>query len=184
MEGEAKAEVNEKGQYSIYVINNGEKGSFDIISETMGISKTAQIDEGTGIRIPVEMTFTQLGKNILDVKIIKDGEEYNLERAVSVVPTQSGMDDMTADLSNKLEELNRLRKICKLLDISTDYEDVQCNIIEAFIKYNNEDFANNSHHKIMYTKETLDEIYKNAKSNMEAYIAGEKESFEVPERCV
>ena len=87
----------------------------------------------------------------------------------------------SVDYSGKLSILENLITQCTEKGISVDYEKVNYNVIERFNSYINTDIKNGVNENIIsYNISCLDELYTEAKSNLEAYLAGEKEPHQVP----
>lgn len=82
------------------------------------------------------------------------------------------------DYSGKLAELRLLLDECKTLNIPTDYEMVNYTTIERFEGYVNEDIANGKSFAA-FNVSCLEALYTEAKTNLQAYIAGEKTPFKV-----
>lgn len=82
------------------------------------------------------------------------------------------------DFSDKLTELKSLMDKCKDADIPIDYELVSYATIERFEDYINQDIANGMTNTD-YTIGCVDALYAESKSNLEAYLSGEKEALSV-----
>lgn len=80
------------------------------------------------------------------------------------------------DYTAKLAELQGLLNQCVAAGISTDYEMVNYKTIERFQGYINEDLTRVG---TDYNISCMEELYKEAKTNLEAYLAGTKKSFPV-----
>lgn len=82
------------------------------------------------------------------------------------------------DFSDKLTELKSLMDECKNAGIPTDYELVNYVTIERFEDYINQDIANGMTNTD-YTIGCVDALYAESKSNLEAYLSGEKVALSV-----
>lgn len=79
-----------------------------------------------------------------------------------------------------IAEINSLLAQCTIEDISTDYETINYKVMDRFDTYLREDLANEKYDSSYYLGNTLNELYTEAKENLTAYLAGEKEPRKVP----
>lgn len=97
--------------------------------------------------------------------------------AIAVVPAYAAE---SVDYSDKLTELKSLMDQCKDQGIPTDYEQVSYATIERFEDYINQDLEKGIDSSYTnYEKACVDAIYSEAKSNLQAYIAGTKDAKSV-----
>lgn len=90
----------------------------------------------------------------------------------------------SVDYSGKLSILENLITQCTEKGISVDYEKVNYNVIERFNSYINTDIKNGVNENIIsYNISCLDELYTEAKSNLEAYLSGDKIPYDI-EKCI
>lgn len=89
-------------------------------------------------------------------------------------------EEVANNLRNKANVLESLINECESKGISTDYENINYNIINRFAGYVEEDLAANDLDRLSYTDKTTNELYIQAKSNLEAYLSGEKTPLSVP----
>lgn len=82
------------------------------------------------------------------------------------------------DFSDKLAKLESLLEACESMHIPTDYERVNYTTIKRFEGYVNEDINNNKSYAD-YNITCMEELYNEAKNNLEKYISGEKYPLEV-----
>ena len=94
-----------------------------------------------------------------------------------MMPVNSVFAD-TVDFSDKLAELKILMDECTESGIPVDYEIVNYVTIDRFESYINEDIENGMAN-VDYNISCINELYNEAKSNLEAYLAGEKTPFAV-----
>ena len=81
---------------------------------------------------------------------------------------------------NNIIEIGSLIGQCEAQGIATDYETVNYKVMERFNTYLQEDLNNDKFDNSYYLGSTLDELYTEAKENLTAYLAGEKEPRKVP----
>lgn len=84
-------------------------------------------------------------------------------------------------LSGYLANLDSLMAQCEEQGIPTDYEKVTYTVLERWKEYLNDDIQN-SYFDIFdtYTKVQLDNMYNEAKADLEGYLDGTKQAFSVP----
>jgi len=88
--------------------------------------------------------------------------------------------NLVSTLNAQAEELSVLIEKCENQGITTDYEEINYNVIKMFSGYVQEDLENGDIDRIEYTKRTTNQLYVDAKENLEAYLAGEKKPLSVP----
>ncbi len=89
-------------------------------------------------------------------------------------------EQIIARLKDEAEVLKNLIDECEEKGISTDYEKINYNIINRFAGYVEEDILNEDTDRLDYTNIKTAELYNQAKTNLEAYLAGEKTPKSVP----
>ena len=82
------------------------------------------------------------------------------------------------DYSGKLAELNMLLEECEEKGIPTDYEIINYATIERFEKYINDDI-NNNHSAVEFNRRKIEELYIEAKENLEGYLSGTKRPHKI-----
>lgn len=84
-------------------------------------------------------------------------------------------------LTGYLNNLDSLMRQCEEKGIPTDYERVTYTVLERWKVYLNEDMQNGYLDTFdTYTKVELNEMYNEAKANLEGYLNGTKQAFSVP----
>lgn len=179
IEGEDGCTVFEENEYKVCILNNSDKDkefSIKIGDET----KTVKVNAEIGKKISINHIFEEAGKQTLDFSVSDGSAEQKLSKKVSVLATPDYYDGALEELQGKADEIKALIEQCNEKGISTDYEQPAAFLLERFVKYIKDD-ANRQYYDIMdYTFEELERIYLEAKENLEAYLAEEKTSLEVP----
>ena len=143
-------------------------------------TKTVAISAGMGKKVEFDIIFEEAGNQKQDF-VVSDGTHSQIfNHSAAVVATPDFYDEALEGLQIKADEIKDLIGQCNDRGISTDYEEPAAFILERFIDYIRED-ADREYYDIMeYTFEELERIYNEAKGNLEAYLAGEKEALETP----
>ena len=103
---------------------------------------------------------------------------------VRVLTHEQCVDEMNALIAKSREYVNTLSALmtkCEYVNIPTDYENVALTVIERFAdECFPRDIERSSFSKIPYLNDSIDGIFETAKSDLEAYLSGEKEPLNVP----
>ena len=84
-------------------------------------------------------------------------------------------------LKNYASELDTLISQCEDMEISTDYERVDAEVIRKFIDEVKTETDNNAFGRLDVYMNVLTDAYNNAKTSLKAYLDGTKSPLEVPE---
>lgn len=96
--------------------------------------------------------------------------------AAIALPAVSGFAAGSVSYSGYLSTLEGLMNQCKAQGIATDYEMVNYKVIQRFEGYLNEDIQK-GHTGVEFNKLKIDELYNEAKTNLEGYLNGTKTPF-------
>lgn len=94
----------------------------------------------------------------------------------ALVLLPSALDSIDA----RLPALTDLMAKCKAKKIPTDYETVNYTVIKKFIQYGKDDIVSNELYRAAYVVIEMEKFYKEAETNLVAYLSQEKIAFEVP----
>lgn len=89
--------------------------------------------------------------------------------------------EVVSELEGCAAELDGLREECRAKGLTTDYEDVNIEIIKKFIGYLYEENEAGYSDSVGQYYYALKKLYRQAKADMTAYLEGEKLPFDVPE---
>jgi len=181
--GNKSAIVGVDTEYSLYIVNGkDEEVKFDVILPD-GKEKSQIISAHMGVRIPFNMLFEKEELYNLEAKISEDGYTYTAAYEISAALAPPSVEEVNAyieDLKDYVKVLNGLINKCEEKGLSTHYEQVNCSTIEKFIVYLKRDVDNNDLLLYHYQKRCLDNLYTQAKADLEAYLRGEKKPLTVP----
>lgn len=167
--------------YSVFVVNTSdETKTFKISSDVIEIDKEVTLEPGEGERVQSNDVSLKMGKNTIVIKVSDGTVVRNLTKIADVSPDDASMENIYTYYGEKVKELERLVKICRMLGIPTDYEESRIWVINQFIEYLEDDYESEYFYPIAYANENLEAIYREAKANMEAYIKREKTARPVP----
>lgn len=175
IDGDRKPTVNDENEYDIYIVNYGEEKELPITLPD-GSEDTVTVGANEGIKYTLLHTFPESGKQNLQIKI--DSEELNMEALV--MPSAEKVDKYAEIFRKDIADIEKLMKKCDKAGISYDNEQAYKFIIERFIEYMYTDVQNDDYARIDYTIEKLTELAEKAKSNLNAYLSGEKNSVTTP----
>ncbi len=167
--------------YSVFVVNTSEETkTYKISSDVISINEEITLEPGKGARVQSEPVSLKMGKNTIVISVSDGNVTRNLTKIADIAPNDERMNSIYTYYGEKVKELERLVKICRMLGISTDYEESRIWVINQFIDYLEEDYESEYFYPIAFANENLEDIYQETKANLEAYIAKEKTSREVP----
>ncbi len=168
--------------YEYYLVNKGGEKTFTVTGDD-GQTETVTVPAGMGIRHEFTANFNKVGEETLTKTFSSGDSSYTGNCEVSVVdkPATAEYHQTVIDKNAKhVEEIERLLAQCEKKGITTDYETAYYSILKKFDTLLADDLKNNFFDKTFYQERTLDEVYEKAKTNLTAYLNGEKEPKSVP----
>ncbi len=183
IDGNKTVTVNEENAYSLYLVNGNDSDTqFDIELPSGEVKKQA-VGAHMGVRLPFNMTFGEEDVHNIQAKVTEGDYTYTAAYEVTAAmapPTAEEAASYIEAFKSYVKELNSLIGKCKQHGISTDYEQVNCSTIEKFIEYIQRDIENNDLELFHYQRRCIEELYAQAKADLEAYISGDKEPLIAP----
>ncbi len=180
LEGSKKVKAGEDNTYDLYLVNEGEEASFTITPPNGGEAETVTIGKGKGIHRVYNVVFSGYGKQKCEAHILKGDAEQSTSLQVEV---EMGADDYRKWLDNVkgyASEIEALVEECTLVGINPEYEKLNLELLKYFSKEMEKDIDNSFFIWLAYTYDSLNEIYNKARTNLKAYLSGEKEPEIVP----
>lgn len=113
--------------------------------------------------------------NMLPVNGVKSIDLGNLK---SFSEENATPEEFKNAIAGMADELKRLISECEKKNIPCANENAAMHIIEKFVVYGVDDIENNMQERANYVRDTLVELYNEAKSNLTAYLSGDKDPFE------
>lgn len=184
IQGERKAVQEDEVTFDWYLVNTEDEAKeFTVTNTLTNAGEKVTIPAHSGIRREIKHTFAEPGQYEIDITFSADGEEMSTRTSIEItqkpLPLNQAM-EIQKGMVKKTEEIKKLLDQCKKEDISTDYEMVNYSVMEKFCQYTLDDIALEDTSRIYYTESCINNLYEEAKANLNAYLAGEKVPFEVP----
>ena len=143
--------------YSL-TVNSGEVGR---LSQTTVFDGSVELDE-------VKATVS-----------LKD-EVQELNQTITVEANEAYFLNLVDKLKTYIKNLQKLVNQCKLKKIPTEYEEQIITIFEFYVRELGFDYEAKDFSRLLYYNGVFDELYQTAKTDMEAYLAGEKDALSAP----
>lgn len=175
--------TNNEYSFDYYIVNKGESKSVKVKNLYDNTSEEINIPKDSGIRRRLSYKFDNAGTYDISVECDDSGKKYSSVSRIVIErepPSAEYSQQIVENNKAHVEEIKSLLDKCARLGISTDYETSDYRILEMFTEFLEDDIKQKSFERMYYTEEKLNEIYSNTKSNLEAYLAGEKEPHQVP----
>ncbi|WP_168123473.1 sugar-binding protein [Paenibacillus sp. HB172176] len=99
---------------------------------------------------------------------------------VQVLEDADGLIQRLDQLEAKMPALQQLLDECTNQGISTDYETVNYTVLSNFIGYGRDDVAHSELSRAAYVVDELENLYDQAKTDLQAYLDGDKQPQFVP----
>jgi len=178
------AYLGEELKFQYFIVNSGEEKTFSVTDSFTGESKSIKIPANSGVRHEVVSSFDEVGKVSFSVDIVCDGQTMHVNDSCNIEKMPADAEFGYA-LSKKIrgyaDEIKGLIEQCEAMGLDPQYERIAWTILDLFPDYVIQDIEEfEQFYRMHYTDETTEEIYKEAKAALEAYIAGEKVPFDVP----
>lgn len=173
--------TNNTDGYSGGVLN---VGIYDIDGESVGECRNGMTVRG-GATEAVRLSLGTSDRQYKTVISFWDGEtkKTDLAEPITIVKENPGEEYVTAliaENNSRAAELLGLIDECRAKEIPVDYEYADYKILESFSEYLREDLDAGELGNIYYTENALGKIYEKTKSNLTAYLNGEKTAVSVP----
>lgn len=182
LDGEPVANLNEETIYNLFISNYGEDKTFTI--KVNGEEKEVTVKGGRGHRESVPITFEKEQNDVLvKAEVVYEGKTYELSyltNAKMKKPAPRTAKLYQDEMEAHAKEIGDLIEQCEAKGMSVEYEKVNWQTLNFFAGFMQEDIDNKDLDRINYTYNQLTDIYNEAKSNLEAYLAGEKTPLNVP----
>ncbi len=184
IQGPRECYATDEVSFDCFVINSSDEDKvFNFAGDFSDIKESCKIPAHTGIRFNVKNTWETEGQNTADIKISADGEEIVSSSGITVnkkPPTVEDAIEIKSRIEAKTKEIRKLLDKCEEKGISTDYETLYWRVMDRFVQYTQDDIDINDLDRVYYTEECINELYEESKTNLNAYLSGEKTPFKVP----
>lgn len=170
--------------YEYFLVNESDEDrKYTVTNSLTEKTEEFNVPAGMGVRREFTQKFDNYGEFKLNMDFALNDEtitssmDIKIERPAATKVTAT---ELISQLKEQEEDLKELMDECSERGLSTDYENIAYELIKLWKDYVQEDIDNNSLNRIYYQEETTLKLYEDAKANLEAYIAGDKEPIEVP----
>ncbi len=183
IESDRGAFIAEEEKLEYYLVNEGDEKTFTVENSFDGTVEEITVPEKSGIRREIKHTFDDEGEYEVKVKIKSSGDEFTSKTIVKAErrpPDASYAETVATKIEKNAQILKNLIDECELRGLSTDYELITYRVLERFSGYVREDAAKKDFTRIYYTESACDKMFEKSKSDLEAYLSGEKEPRKVP----
>lgn len=180
LEGSRSIMAGETNQYDFYLVNEGAEKSLVITAPDGQTKETVTVPQGSGIHRTYEMVYEDYGNVTPTVSVSYQGEEKKASIDVGVNPNAGHYTKMLEEIDRYINEIKGLLDKCENLGLPTDYEKIKYETMVLFREYMQQDIKNNFFIWFGYNYDCMVQIYKEAKEQLNAYLAGEKTPFQVP----
>lgn len=174
LEGDKELFEKDKGSYRLHIVNPGEAQSFDVKIPNLGFEKTIELSQKSHHVEYIDKVMEKAGAYSLDIECPQTKFAYGFNLTVS--PTKATYAKQIEEINAHITELENLMKDCEKNGITTDYEMVNLAILKRYIPIINADIDNKNTSRFDYVFRVLDNIYTEAKNNMNDYLSGAKVS--------
>ncbi|MFB9330985.1 beta-galactosidase [Paenibacillus aurantiacus] len=182
LESAKGAQVDDSVDYTMYIPNySDDPVVLNLTSAKLGLQDTLTIPPHSVMEKKGTMSFGEAGVQTADFKL-QDPSGKSKERIVSVnvylgpAETLAQYDALQA----RMPALESLLAQAKGQGISTDYEQINVTILKDFLVYGRGDVENGRLSRAGYVIRSLEALYQEAETNLQAYLAGESEAFAAP----
>lgn len=184
IQGERAGVQEDEITFDWYLVNTDDsEKEFTVFDTITNTEEKVKVPAHTGIRREIKHTFLEYGAYDVEITFKADDEEMSTRTSIDISQKPLPLDEAMAiqqDMVKKTGEIKNLLDKCEKENISTDYETINYSVMERFCKYTLDDIDLKDTSRVYYTKGCIDDLYNEAKANLSAYLAGEKEPFVVP----
>ena len=179
--GPEKAITYEDTDFTIYLVNQGEEKSVELVSENFEFSEKINIGHNEVVKRNFKIAPEIMGNADFKATVKYDDTVKTASFTTLFEPGEKKLEEILAKLDSYSVELKPLLAQCKEKNISTDYETHWYRIITQFTEWMRTDISLGDLTRIGYNEEWLTKYYEQAKSNLTAYLDGTLTPPDVPE---
>lgn len=177
--GSVSVNTGEMQEYSINILNFGEARKQNIKVVELEYDEEVDIAAQSWTTIPVTANTGGVPRK-MDMFVETDDSVVSFHKEVKVYPTYEVYRKRIEAIKAELEKIDVLIKKCKVQNISTDYEEINANVVREFLNYVVEDIQKKDSDRMEYTLEKMEELCEQAYSSLKDYILGSALPFNIP----
>ena len=180
-QGDKDVATGEIANYTVDLFNQTDKDKvFTITSKKAGVTENVTVNAKNSASYKFSAQMTGYGDTEVDV-LVSDGKTEFKDSAVTNVCADIEITKAVIEKQKKnYKELTALMSKCIAEDIPIEYQKVKYYTIELFIKYLEEDLADNDLTRIAHQDKVMTRLYNEAKAEFEGLLSGELEPVSVP----
>lgn len=172
LEGDLQLFLGDEGAYQLHIVNPGDEKNFKVSIPALGYEDEVSVGSA-GYKIePISKAFEDFGTVPLKIFCEETAHAYGID--VLVAPTLEVYQPQIDKLEGYIKEIEGLMRRCEEAAIPTDYEKINLAVLKRYIPIIREDITNRNTSRFDYLFRVLDNIYNEAKDNLNAYLVGTK----------
>ncbi len=173
-----------------FIVNTGDaEENFTITGSMDGKSEQVTVPPHSGIHHKTVKSFSDMNDVGTHNDTIKNadskGNESETACSFEIYEKPATVEEALEILEKEKTQTAEIKKLlddCEAQGITTEYETVAYNTLNRFVGYiETQDIPREDLGRMFYTERAMDNIYTEAKTNLEKYLANEKKPFTVPQ---
>jgi len=174
-------ETNVEQNAEIYFANNAnETKTIQIICDRLNLNKTISVPANDTYTFGFTSAIDSISEEVVTFKFKTDGVEDIYTKVLTHKPNKNDYLMLREKAIEYKAELSGLMLECDKKGIATDYEAVNYAVISRFIDYMENEANHGEYGQIDEYRKTLTRLYEEAKTNLNAYLNGQKTPINVP----
>ncbi len=169
--GKNTANLYEKAEYELAILNWGESKNYSVEIPDAGIKKQVKSAANSVEVIPFEKVLDKIGETKITALI---NGETEVSCATNAVPDRAGFNGILKEFDEKLARIDSLRKNCEAKGIETEYEKSDAAICERVVEVLQKKYDEGAMDIVIYNINAVEKILDKAISNLNAYLDGNK----------
>lgn len=180
IEGEKEIDTDAETKFDVYIVNKGPTKTMTIDIPIFNAKETVKIPANSGIRREFMYSASEYGEKVVECTVKAGNQEGTSSFDFYANPAEGYFNDDIKEFRYKGKELSNLLKRCAKMGIEPDYEIARTEIFNKYVDWFEDDLNHGEVKKSNYTIESLNNIYKEVKQKLTAYINGSEKPLSVP----
>jgi len=174
-------EIGSEKNISASFINPGTTSvTAEMCIEEIGKSQSVTIAPGEEKKVEIPVSVDKGGDRSFEIKLKCGESEISFSKIITGLHNADSYIEMRERLGNYIIELKELILECENRGMHPDYEIANYSIICKFKDYLHEEAEHGDYSRMHIYDANLTEAYEEAKTNLKAFLAGEKKPMDVP----
>ena len=182
-EGDKTVYENNDNEFFVYIYNPNETSvNVNVDIAELNFTKSVELPPKKTVRQTIPITLTECGSHNAGVSVKSaNGSEIIVNHEFSIIHSAEYYEEkLNKFKSNNLPKINKLLKQCESAKIPTDYETVNYTVMQRFTDDAIADAADGKTELLDYVLRCLNELYDEAKNNLENYLNNNKRALVTP----